>query len=173
MLHGVIRGVYVREHMNENARNIKLYERNVPSCALKPNMSWRPVGTKQAIFPISGKIPYLGLGEKHERYNCRTTFNPGNAKGPVSGYFEEIDTESELRSQTKKLTRSGYEEYIPDSSSDLYVGYGLQNLGSKNEPIIFREEKLGDFHKTNMNTSSKKFNNSTRMDLKNISKTTI
>jgi hypothetical protein len=54
-------------------------------------------------------------------YSVESNFNPSNTRGPSSGFFNNIHTESLLKNQGIAL-QHGAEQgvYVPSSKSDLY-----------------------------------------------------
>jgi hypothetical protein len=101
--------------------NSRLWDRNVPSEPLQPNFSVRPVLTKYSVLPIvdprarcdTSPVAYFPTFDAHR------DFNPGNAKGPWSGFSSRVNTESELRNQVFAIQRCSQAVYVPPSSSDL------------------------------------------------------
>jgi hypothetical protein len=97
---------------SDNARNAKLYGRNIPSSPLGPApMLPRAFYTKYEIFPL---VPSSGAGggsgDTTARpaavpvFNPSTTFNPGTS-APWSGFASNINTESFLRNQVYPRTK--------------------------------------------------------------------
>ena len=151
--------------------NEKIYNRNVPSHMLQPYLDVRPVMTKYSYLPIVDQRKQVGVSlQQSPTYNVHTTFNPGNAKSPWSGFASNVNTESVLRNQIYALQKCSQAVYVPNSSSDLY-NYKFQ---PKSQPssheLLFQESSFQSF---NPNPNEKMigysaFMNSTRSQLKDL-----
>ena len=77
---------------------------------------------KYALFPIvNRRKPVIEERLPYVDYNQAVNFTPTVSKGPVSGYMNNIDTETVLRNQTfAKQSGLGQDMYVPSSNSDLY-----------------------------------------------------
>lgn len=112
------------------------YCRNIPSQPLQPYLNARPVPTKYNFMPIidnrkENEVPLI----QQATYVQTDIFNPGNSKGPWSGYASNINNESELRNQIYALQRSSESVYIPSSKSNLYnVNWNNNNSNNSNQP---------------------------------------
>jgi hypothetical protein len=100
-----------------------------------------------------------------------TIFNPGNSRGPWSGYASNINHESELRNQIFALQRSSQAAFIPSSQSSLY-DVKWQNKENHNQPFpnLFKTQDFLPFD-ANPNTDTigyALFNNATRQQLKDL-----
>jgi len=85
----------------------RIYERNLPSQQIKPYFDVRPSSSKYASMPIvelKNTNHQVSLKE-YGMYNVQNTFNPGE-KGPGSGFFNNVNTESLLRNQYFALQKS-------------------------------------------------------------------
>ena len=158
--------------------NKRAASRNVPSQSLQPYLDARPVNTKYSILPIVDARRQISTPLNQEAtYNINHTFNPGNAKGPWSGYASNVNHESELRSQIYGLQSCSQATYVPSSKSNLYQ-YHWKNSQNKQIPQpfpqLFQTDSFCDF---NPNPNSDKigyslFNNATRQQLKDLTKPT-
>jgi hypothetical protein len=116
-------GILYGQNERLDELNTRLYDRVIPKGAeLQPNFDPRPVSTKYGLFPmLDGRSPATYPIQKYRDYSIGQTFAPITTKGPVDGFFANVDTESLLRSQFFALQRdAGQTSYIPGSQSDLY-----------------------------------------------------
>ena len=102
--------------------NDRILGRFYPDMPLQPNLDVRPVPTKYSHFPIIDRIPMAKVPiVEAPYYSIGTNFTPSNTRGPVDGYFSNVNVESSLRNQFFALQRGAPQnEYIPSSQSDLY-----------------------------------------------------
>lgn len=102
--------------------NDRILGRFYPDMPLQPNLDVRPVPTKYSLFPVIDRIPFPKVPiVEAPYYSIGTNFTPSNSRGPVDGYFSNVNTESSLRNQYFALQRGAPQnEYIPSSQSDLY-----------------------------------------------------
>jgi hypothetical protein len=160
-------------HRN-NSINQKLYERNIPSHTLQPYLNVRPVMTKYSILPIVDprkETPYPLT--QVPVYNIQTSFNPGNAQAPWSGYSSNVNVESDLRSQIFALQSCDQSVYVPKSTSDLYnYSFALPNntYQQGNHDLLFKEETFNEVKYVSENTHLGLFNNFTRTNLNTFTK---
>jgi hypothetical protein len=148
------------------------YIRNLPSQHLQPYLNSRPVPTKYNILPTVDsrkqiEVPLI----QQSTYSQETVFNPGNSKGPWSGYASNINHESELRNQLYALQESSQAVYVPSSKSNLY-NINWKNKEENNQPFphLFKSQ---DFFPFDANPHSDiigyaLFNNATRQQLKDL-----
>lgn len=148
--------------------NKRLYERNIPSQPLKPNLEFRPEQTKFTLATeINPKVVIKDSQLKsYEQYNTKQVFNPGNDKAPTEGYFMNIDNESILRNQISPLQKSDQSVYIPSSTSDLYKTIIQSKKVDQPHPYLFSQQTFSTFNPNPSNLGRKTFNNSTRVELK-------
>lgn len=95
--------------------NSKIYERNIPSHALKPMFDFRPQPTKYTDFQMVDQ----DINPTSTIHYSKPGFNPGS-RGPTDVFLEKIDLESYLRNQYMALQHSSQAVYVPKSTSDLY-----------------------------------------------------
>tara|TARA_B100000287_G_scaffold241202_2_gene226699 strand:- start:409 stop:912 length:504 start_codon:yes stop_codon:yes gene_type:complete len=161
----------ILQNVNNNIGN-NIYERVVPSQEMQMNFGFRPIMSKHATMPILDNRIHSDVNiNKQPIYNSETVFYPGTSKPHYNGFASNIDNESTLRNQFFALQKGDKHLYVPNSNSDLYEN----NLDIKNHNlnldnlILFKKEQFQDF---NPNISNKIgyniFNNSTRVQLKNI-----
>ena len=107
------------DRVEELNRNI--YERYKPDAPLEMSFDARPVSTKYAHFPVVDRRKETSLMPL-PNFRVDGPFTPPVGKGaPLSGY--SVDTEGQLQNRLFALQKHGsgiQNEYIPDSSSDLY-----------------------------------------------------
>jgi hypothetical protein len=116
-----------------NQINNEIMKRNVPSQPLQPYFSIPSVNTRYVIQPkydfasppcvLPKKDSGDGLGlynNQHSTYDTNTYFYPGNRLAPFSGFSSNVNTESQLRNQHIKLSKTDNNVYVPHSKSNLY-----------------------------------------------------
>lgn len=169
-LFGVVDGVYQCNLDRSNELNERIYERNVPSSTLQPQFGIRPVATKYEILPIFDRRMPPTVPIKHELpYNIQSTFNPGTAQAPWSGFAGNINNESMLRNQFFALQTNGQAFYIPSSKSDMYqVNVDTNSKDIQPFPSLFKEQTLDPFNPDENNIAINVFDNCTRQQIKNI-----
>jgi hypothetical protein len=148
--------------------NDRIYTRNIPSNPLPPQFSMRPVSTKYATMPIldQRRQPTIPLNNC-QSFNVNTTFNPGNAQAPWSGYASNIHLESTLRNQFFALQKSDQSKYIPSSSSDLYnIKVDAQPV-KQPFPHLFEKSCFDSFNPNHLALGKELFNNATRNQMQN------
>ena len=153
--------------------NKRIYDRNIPSQFLQPYLDVRPVLTKYSYFPIVDPRKEINIPlEQMPTYNVNKVFNPGNTTSPWSGFAANINKESELRNQIYALQKCSQSVYIPNSSSDLF-NYKFNTVKQNNpHELLFKKDSFLNF---NPNPEpeiigSSIFNNSTRSQIKDLSK---
>ena len=105
-LYGVVNGVYYCGMERTEQLSQRMAERNIPSATLQPQFSIRPVSTKYDMMPIFDRRPKAKVPIKREpTYSVGTTFNPGSAQAPWSGFASNINKESQLRNQFFRITK--------------------------------------------------------------------
>jgi len=167
-------GVIIGQDSRVEELNNRITDRRFPDVDFRPNFSPRPVMTKYTLFPIidhrenaTVKIdPYLD-------YYPEVMFNPGNARGPVSGYRNRVDVETDLRNQTRPLVPVDVigNQYIPALNGDLYTV-----AVTPGQPVVQPHPHLFDnfdyqSSNTNLETTavgSDLFNNCTRIQIRGL-----
>jgi hypothetical protein len=152
--------------------NERISDRNIPSSQLQPQFDIRPLSTKYAMMPI------VDRRENHAEpiqaiapYNIGTTFNPGTAQAPWSGFASNINKESMLRNQFFALQKgAGQSCYIPSRNSELYnnVKFSRTNV-SQPFPDLFTKPKFEEFNPSPKELGGKFFENFTRQQIKEMS----
>lgn len=149
--------------------NDRIYERNIPSSNLAPNINTRSVSTKYSLMPIFDvrKESNTPL-KKHKPHIVEETFNPGSSNGPYNGFASNINNESILRNQYFSLQNCEMSEYVPSSKSDLYQ----VNVGGRKElqthTKLFSNHNLGNFNPNTHNIGQNLFYNFTRQQMKDV-----
>jgi len=161
------------QHFRKNDTiNAKIYSRNIPSSNVQMNFSPRSVNTKYSVMPVldhrkEATVPLKTYGN----YDSETVFFPGNIKSHHCGFSRNVDRESTLRNQFFALQKADQARYIPPSTSDLYENSidFLNTNSDLDNSLIFRTEDFDDFNPNLSNMiGSNIFNNSTRVQLKNL-----
>ena len=155
-----------------NETNNRIYDRNIPSQPLQPYLDVRPVMTKYSIMPIVDprKENSVKLNQLPS-YNVHNVFNPGNTESPWSGF--NVNNESILRNQIFALQKCSQSEYVPSSNSDLYKwSFKPNNNVKQTHDLLFEKEKFSDFNPNPDKLGHELFYNSTRVQVKELSKPT-
>ena len=153
-----------------NQTNERIYSRNIPSSTLQPYINVRPVMTKYATMPIIDPRTTPSVPLKVEpTFSPYHTFNPGSS-APFSGYATNVNTESELRNQIYALQSCSQSVYVPSSTSDLYTFSFTPSNQQQPFPELFRTEKFDEFNPDKYSLATNVFNNCTRVNVKQISK---
>ena len=164
---GVIDGAYYSCHSERTEElSERIAARNIPSSPLQPQFSMRPVSTKYSIMPIldqrpKAQVPLL----TRPTYNVETTFNPGTAQAPWSGFATNINEESKLRNQFFALQKCEQSNYVPSSTSDMYQ---VTVSGRKEEqpfPRLFEAQQFAPFDPNTCGVGYNFFDNCTRQQL--------
>jgi hypothetical protein len=167
-MYGVINGVYFCNNDRVDELNDRISDRNIPSEKLQSQFDIRPVSSKYAMMPIFDRraIPTVPI-EKMPQYNLATTFNPGNAQAPWSGFATNIDNDSRLRNQFFALQKCDQAYYIPPTTSDMY------KVEVKGQPIqqpfpdLFAKQQFLPFNPNVCGGNENLFDNCVRQQVKN------
>lgn len=116
---------YLCNYNYDNELNLKINKRYFPSDSLQPNFDPRPLSTKYSLlnFPLENKhidnnsTPLIS----YDRYNNHKIFYPGNSRAPISHFLDNIDTDTILKNQHRRLTARDGPNYIPHLKSDLFL----------------------------------------------------
>lgn len=167
-MQGVIKGVqYCQIERTEQVNN-RIYSRNLASGPLQPQFSMRPVSTKYDLMMIGDRrIPSTEPVMRTKTFDVATTFNPGTAQAPWSGFSSKINTESTLRNQFFALQKCEQREYVPSSASDLYSVTVEGRQEPTTHPALFVEPAFDNFNPNCLNTGYQNFGNCTRQQIKN------
>ena len=166
---GIVEGAYICNQGYSEEINHRLYERNLPSAPLQPQFSMRAASTRYSIMPIVDPRPSSQLVpvKTYPTYNTATTFNPGDAQAPWSGFASNIDVFSKLRNQGQGLQHCPQRDYIPSSQSDMYESIIPVTQNQQTHPLLFKEESFAKVTAPIHRMSALPFQNHTRQDLKN------
>ena len=151
--------------------NNRLSQRNLPSNPLQAQFDIRPTSTKYSFMPIFDRraVPTVSI-QTLPTYDVGTTFNPGTAQAPWSGFATNIDGESRLRNQFFALQRgAGQACYIPSKNSDMYETKIMprQELVQP-YPSLFEKSQFEEFNPCPKECGINFFDNCTRQQLKDI-----
>jgi hypothetical protein len=152
--------------------NQRLLYRNIPSNPLQPQFDIRPLSSKYAKMPIvdrhvNHKVPIQVM----QTYDIETTFNPGSAQAPWSGFASNINDESKLRNQFFALQNGGGQSsYIPGKNSELY-NPPMQTASPDQQPFpsLFMAQQFEEFNACPKGLGGKFFENCTRQQIKELS----
>ena len=166
---GVVNKLYLCNQERSRELNDRITIRNEPSAPLQPQYSMRPVLSKYSIMPILDQraTPTVAM-DKYPQFSPETTFNPGTAQAPWSGFSSNINTESILRNQVFALQSCEQAEYVPSSKSDLFNVRVPENYVQQPYPDLFNRQLFCPHNPNEHNIANKFFNNSTRTDIKNL-----
>jgi len=173
-IYGVVDGIIYGQYDRLDEINSRIFERSVPDPYLPPNFNPRPVPTKYTVFPILDKrMPAKVPIHPSYDYSLETSFTPPvSKKGPVSGYFNNVDLENHLRNQYFALQKGADQSvYIPNKESDLYKVYVPSRPSTQPHPNLFQQYALDQDLHANIqavpNLGREVFNNNTRVQLRN------
>ena len=169
-MYGVVDGLYYCNMNRTNELNERISSRNVPSNPLQPQFSCRPVSTKYEILPIFDRrqLPTVAI-QRQPTFNMATTFNPGTAYGPWSGFAANVNDESTLRNQFFAIQKNPEAYYVPSSTSDMYQVH--VNKGAQlNQPFpnLFRKQQFEKFNPNECDIGKNIFDNFTRQQVKDL-----
>ena len=168
-----------RTYTNVDENNERLAPRAFPDRSLPPWFSPTPESTKQSRFMVTStaslRSPYA-TGGSGGSYSASTTFAPVQRTAPFSGFVANVDTESRLRHQFFALQRAEQGDYIPPTTSDLYVlppavGYQTtqrHNLLFINEVLQVSQTNAAASRPDVKSTGNDLFMNSTRTQLRSL-----
>lgn len=171
-LFGTHKGVQYRQNTNIDEFNTRIGSRQFADSPLEPNFDLRPTPTKYARFPIVNlrksvteeKLPYID-------YNQSVNFTPTVTQGPVSGYMNNVDTETILRNQTFGLQHGiGQDVYVPSSKSELYNVSVVSRPSEQPHMGLFTQSTFSNRPHPNVENSTigkDQFFNHTRTQLRN------
>lgn len=174
-MYGVVEGVFYGQNCRVEELNDRILDRNHSDHPLPPNFNNRPVQTKYALFPMLDKrMPATVPIESNYDYSLETNFTPPVMTiGPVSGYVNNVNTESTLRNQFFALQKGADQSvYIPSSNSDLYNVTVVSRPEEQPYPLLFKnsvalDKTLHSNIKNNPHIGKDVFHNYTRTQLRN------
>jgi hypothetical protein len=168
-MYGVPNKLYMCQYERQNEINDRISTRNIPSASLQPFYYQVPVSTKYGYMPILDQSkPATVPLNNYPTFSPHTTFNPGNNMAPWSGFANNVNVESTLRSQFFALQNCEKSEYVPSSTSDLYNVYVPPKPVKQPYAGLFKKEIFDHCNPNPNNLGSKFFNNSTRTENKDI-----
>mgnify|MGYP001198017151 CR=1 FL=1 len=144
----------------QNEINKRILERNIPFCNRNNPINIRPECTKYTfpIFTYNDDSKCFNINDvKFKNEDC------------FKRYSSNIDIESVLKNQDKKLNNNPNNKYIPSSASDLYIN-NIQQTDNTSEllyPYLFNKNIVNEKDSRNNIFPNKLFNTDTRQDLKN------
>ena len=152
--------------------NQRMFDRNIPGQPLQPHFSVRPVNTKYTVLPIvEPRTKPQTKAFVYPVYQPQKTFNPGNTKGPWSGFSSNVNNESILRNQVFALQRANQSVYVPASNSDLYFTRPFKDSQQQQQPFpdLFEQPHFSS-HNPNPDgiASNQLFLNSTRLEYRDM-----
>lgn len=152
--------------------NWRIQERMTSTHPMKPNYDPRPVMTKYSLFPLIDRVKEMEEPKKtYQDFDVESNFYPMTDRPHCSGYFNNIDRETNMRNQNcilqKYETKNAYE---PNFNSDLYKikpPEFKQPLDTTNmHPALFEQQTFkGNTY--DFTIGRMKFNNPTRTQLRN------
>jgi len=168
-MNGVVNGLYYCNLNRANELNERISSRNVPSNPLQAQFSIRPVSTKYEILPIFDRRPLPTVPiQRQPTFNMETTFNPGTANGPWSGFATNVNDESTLRNQFFALQKNPQAYYIPPSTSDMYQVKVDGTQLNQPFPDLFRQQQFQQFNPNECDMGKNFFDNCTRQQVKEL-----
>lgn len=168
-MYGVIDGCCRQDDHRVQDLNTRISNRNIPSSALPPQFSIRPVATKYSTMPIVDQRKASSVPANNcSSFNVGTTFNPGTAQAPWTGFASNIHTESVLRNQFFALQRGDQGVYVPSSNSDLYKVEVTSKPMKQQFPGLFEKQTFAAFNPNPDNLGNQMFENSTRVQMKDV-----
>jgi len=172
-IYGIPEGVSYGQNARVEDLNNRINSRNTSDYALPPNFDPRPVQSRFEMFPaLNSRRPTKVSIESNYDYSLETNFTPPlMARGPVSGFLNHVDAESNLRNQYFALQKgAGQGVYIPSSKSDLYRVTVPYIPGEQTHPLLFERTKFDSRLHPNIVSSPSVgkdvFNNYTRVQLR-------
>ena len=185
-LYGVPSGILYGQNKRVDELNDRIQSRQFPDKPLVAMIPSRPVLSKYSLFPILGNRP--NTSNSHEPvesatppFNVKTNFSPATRNGPPSGYYSNIDVETDLRNQTRRFgNKEEQTMFVPSSKSDLYhvpvpttmtndkktetfqSSHPYLHSTSNGQFKTFREQRV------NPNIGNDLFNNHTRTQLRSL-----
>lgn len=138
---GLPKYLYYGQDERVEELNERIYTR-VPKVPLEVNYTPRSVSTKYSRFSIVQRQSPSTIKPNYlPAYSVEKQFVPG--RGPVSGYFANIDKENTLRNQYFALQRDiGQSTFIPSTNSDLYKNYIVSRPSNQPFPKLFENYKF-------------------------------
>lgn len=175
-VYGIPDGISYGQNERVDELNSRMFDRFYPEQGLKPNLDFRPVPTKYAHFPVIDRRSKMDVNTSIASVPDFTTsgfFVPAMGRnGPVSGFINNVNTESELRNQYFALQHGADQAvYVPASTSDLYkisVPTGSNQMSNPHQGLSVRPTfSSAPNPNANPNIGKDIFMNNTRTQLRN------
>jgi hypothetical protein len=144
-IYGIPEGVSYGQNDRVDELNDRISARGVSDYALPSNFDPRPTQTRFTMFPaLDSRRPVNTQIESNYDYAAETNFTPPiGGRGPVSGFLNHVDAESNLRNQFFALQKgAGQGVYIPSSKSDLYRVTVPHIPGEQTHPLLFERTQF-------------------------------
>lgn len=168
---GAHNGLQIGQNERVDELNTRIESRMFSDSPLEPNFDPRPVPTKQSVFPVvNRRKPVNETRIPYPDYSQKAVFNPGNDRAPVSGYINNVDTETVLRNQAFSLQKDDKNVYVPSSNSDLYKTTVVSKPSQQPHPNLFATPVFSNRQHPNIENTqigNDKFFNHTRTQLRN------
>jgi len=163
--------LFVGQNARVDELNKRILDRFSPDSPLQPNLNVRAVPTKYSHFPMIEQNAFSHVKlQPHIDYSVESNFAPITSKGPVDGYFANVNTESTLRNQYFAIQRgAGQGVYIPSSNSDLYrVSLPVNTSRNESQPHdgLFSHERVVNTRTIDPKIGGDRFFNNTRIQLR-------
>ena len=172
-IYGIPNGVSYGQNERVENLNTRINSRNTSDYALPPNFNPSPVQSRFTMFPaLNSRRPVATKIESNYDYAAETNFTPPvGGRGPVSGFLNHVDAESNLRNQYFALQKgAGQGVYIPSSKSDLYRVTVPYIPGEQTHPLLFEKSQFDSRLHPNIVSApavgKDVFNNYTRVQLR-------
>lgn len=123
--------------------NTRRYSRNIPSATLEQNPHRIvPEPMRFKVMPIVQERPVSRVHlAKYPAYDPHSVFNPSHS-AHFSGYLQNVDVETTLRNTIFPLQKNDNHQYIPDTTSSLYVNNITYTPQQQTHPLLFKEENF-------------------------------
>ncbi len=164
--------LYRGQFARNDELNHRVLVRNEPDEPLPPNFTPRPTLTRYSLFPmLDARMPSSVSIQPNYNYSLSTNFTPPLMKvGPVSGFMNNVELESDLRNQKYALQKGNDKTtYVPSSNSDLYKVYIPSSPSEQPHPGLFEEKFFSQSTHPNLqngNLGKDRFHNHTRVQNK-------
>ena len=151
--------------------NNRIFARNIPSHTIDPVFSPTPMATRYTKMNIMDNnennlvTPITG----NNQFQTSDTFYPGDRKPNWNGFVTNVNKESMLRNQFFAIQKCDQAQYVPESSSDLYINKNIptgkehESGVQEKEELIFEEQRFENFNPNIFGVGNLLFNNSTRV----------
>ena len=174
-IHGIVPqvpGIMYGQNGRVDELNSRIYDRFRPEQMLQANIDFRPTSTKYAYLPIIDlrKQSTVNIAPPLD-YSIEKGFVPPVARGPIVGYTDNIQVESQLRNQFFALQRGADQRvYVPSSNSDLFRDSLPVNSNPQIQPYpeLFSQSTFENSRKIIPGVGSDILFNNTRVQLRGL-----